>query len=157
MTVLWAWEASAAAAGGTGVCDDEARARRTASAWMRAHGADRGIVEQVRMASCGEDLVPCYERTGLALRAKRYSDGRVAFYAAPPGGPRSPLTAREHEVAQLAASGLRSGEIARRLFVSVRTVDAHLRSAYAKTGTGSRVRLTNWLRDNIAPRTLLDP
>jgi DNA-binding CsgD family transcriptional regulator len=157
VTVLWAWEASAAAAGGTGVCGDEARARRATSAWMRAHGADRGIIEQVRIASCGEDLVPCYERTGIALRAKRYSDGRIAFYAASPGGPGSPLTAREHEVACLVASGLRSSEIARQLFVSVRTVDAHLRSAYAKTGTGSRVRLANWLLGNVAPRTLLAP
>lgn len=146
MTVLWVWEASGPSAKGSGVCGDEALARRAASTWMREHKADSGIVEQVRMASCGEDLLPCYERTGLALRAKQYTDGRIAFYTVPPSGNRSPLTAREHEVALLAATGLRSAEIAARLFVSVRTVDAHLRAAYAKTGTGTRVRLANWLR-----------
>src|ERR1700733_4914379 len=113
---------------------------------MREHGADGGVIEQVRMASCGEDLLPCYERTGLLLRAKRYSDGRIVFYTAPAGGTGSPLTAREHEVAELAATGLRSAEIAERLFLSVRTIDAYLRAAYAKTGTGTRVRLANWLR-----------
>lgn len=132
----------------SGVCGDEARARRAASAWMRAHAADRGILEQVRMVTLGEDLLTCYERTGLALRAKRYSDGRISFYAAPPDGAGSPLTAREHEVAVL-GGGLRSAEIAARQFVSVRTVDAHLRAAYAKTGTGTRVRLANWLRADI--------
>jgi DNA-binding CsgD family transcriptional regulator len=46
----------------------------------------------------------------------------------------------------LAAAGLTSREIAAQLFISVRTVECHLRAAYAKTGTGTRVRLANWLR-----------
>jgi DNA-binding CsgD family transcriptional regulator len=112
---------------------------------MRAHHAGTGLVEQVRLVTRG-DLLPGYERTGLALRAKQYSDGRVSFYRVPPGARGSPLTAREHEVAVLAAEGLRSAEIAVKLFVSLQTVHSHLRSAYAKTGTGSRVRLANWLR-----------
>jgi DNA-binding CsgD family transcriptional regulator len=53
----------------------------------------------------------------------------------PPG-----LTVREREVAELAASGMPSKQIARTLFISKRTVDTHLRHVYAKTGTGSRVR-----------------
>ena len=51
------------------------------------------------------------------------------------------LTARENEVATLAASGLSSREIADRLFVSVRTVDNHLHRAYYKLGVGSRAEL----------------
>jgi DNA-binding CsgD family transcriptional regulator len=51
------------------------------------------------------------------------------------------LTAREREVALLAARGLSDQEIADRLFVSVRTVHAHLRSAYAKLGVSSRKEL----------------
>ena len=39
-----------------------------------------------------------------------------------------------------------SKQIARQLCIAKRTVDAHLRAAYAKTGTGTRVRLANWLR-----------
>lgn len=59
-----------------------------------------------------------------------------------------PLTAREREIAGLVAQALTSRQIARQLFISVRTVDGHLRSIYAKTGTGTRVRLLNWLAGN---------
>ncbi len=51
------------------------------------------------------------------------------------------LTAREREVAMLAARGLSDQQIAERLFVSVRTVHAHLRSAYAKLGISGRNEL----------------
>jgi non-specific serine/threonine protein kinase len=57
------------------------------------------------------------------------------------------LTAREREVALLVAEGLTDRQIASRLSISERTVHAHLRSGYAKTGTGSRIRLVNWLWD----------
>jgi DNA-binding NarL/FixJ family response regulator len=48
------------------------------------------------------------------------------------------LTSREREVAVLAARGLPDQQIADQLFVSVRTVHAHLRSAYAKLGVPGR-------------------
>jgi DNA-binding NarL/FixJ family response regulator len=48
------------------------------------------------------------------------------------------LTIREREVATLAARGLPDQQIAEQLFVSVRTVHAHLRSAYAKLGVPGR-------------------
>jgi hypothetical protein len=59
VTALWAWEASIAGVGG-GVCGDQTRARGAASAWIRAHAADGGILEQVRMVTMGEDLLPCW-------------------------------------------------------------------------------------------------
>jgi DNA-binding NarL/FixJ family response regulator len=49
-----------------------------------------------------------------------------------------PLTRREEEIATMAARGLSNREIAERLVVSVRTVDNHLHSAYAKLGVGGR-------------------
>jgi DNA-binding CsgD family transcriptional regulator len=55
------------------------------------------------------------------------------------------LTAREREIALLVAEGLTDRQIATRLFISERTVHAHLRSAYARTATGSRTRLAAWL------------
>lgn len=45
------------------------------------------------------------------------------------------LTPAEERVARLAAEGLGNAEIARRLVVSVRTVEWHLRNAYGKLGT----------------------
>ena len=52
------------------------------------------------------------------------------------------LTAREMEVALLAASGLRSRQIADRLVVSRRTVDNHLQAVYGKLSIKSRVELS---------------
>jgi DNA-binding CsgD family transcriptional regulator/tetratricopeptide (TPR) repeat protein/type II secretory pathway predicted ATPase ExeA len=51
------------------------------------------------------------------------------------------LTPRERETAELAARGLTDREIAEALFLSIRTVHAHLRSAYAKLGVAGRGEL----------------
>jgi len=48
------------------------------------------------------------------------------------------LTPREMEVLRLVAEGLTNYQIARRLGLSVRTVEAHLTHIYAKLGVGSR-------------------
>jgi DNA-binding NarL/FixJ family response regulator len=55
------------------------------------------------------------------------------------------LTRREREVAGLAVTGLASRDIAARLFLSVRTVDNHLQSAYSKLGVTSREGLAQAL------------
>jgi non-specific serine/threonine protein kinase len=52
-----------------------------------------------------------------------------------------PLTRREYEVASLAADGLSNREIAERLVISRRTVDAHIERVLAKLGIGSRNRI----------------
>lgn len=54
----------------------------------------------------------------------------------------SELTRREREVADLAASGLASAEIAARLHLSVRTVDTHLGRVYRKLGVTGRDELS---------------
>jgi ATP/maltotriose-dependent transcriptional regulator MalT len=52
------------------------------------------------------------------------------------------LTQREIEVLRLAADGLANGDIAQRLFLSVRTVERHLSNAYLKIGaTGPSARM----------------
>jgi ATP/maltotriose-dependent transcriptional regulator MalT len=52
------------------------------------------------------------------------------FSFAPLTGP--PLTAREHQVARLAAEGLSKREIADELFVTMKTVEWHLHHANRK-------------------------
>ena len=49
-----------------------------------------------------------------------------------------PLTNREKEVLELAATGLKNKEIAKRLFVCVRTIESHLGNVFAKLGVTSR-------------------
>ncbi|HEY0932614.1 MAG TPA: LuxR C-terminal-related transcriptional regulator [Trebonia sp.] len=62
------------------------------------------------------------------------------------------LTAREREISLLVARGLPNREIATRLVISKRTVDAHVNHIFAKLGLSSRVQLTIWLRDRVPPR-----
>ena len=52
-----------------------------------------------------------------------------------------PLTAREWEIAELAARGDSSRDIARRLVLSVRTVEGHLYRIYPKLGIAGRDEL----------------
>jgi len=59
-----------------------------------------------------------------------------------------PLTSREREVAALVADGLSNREIAERLVISKRTVDAHVEHIRAKLDVSSRVQITTWLSAN---------
>jgi DNA-binding NarL/FixJ family response regulator len=52
----------------------------------------------------------------------------------------SVLSHREQEVMELVAGGMSSTEIARHLGIGARTVDAHVRSALAKTGARTRIQ-----------------
>jgi DNA-binding NarL/FixJ family response regulator len=49
-----------------------------------------------------------------------------------------PLTARERDIASLAAAGVPSKDIADQLYLSVRTVNNHLQNTYSKLGVASR-------------------
>ena len=51
------------------------------------------------------------------------------------------LTEREREIAELAAGGKRTKEIAEQLFVSTRTVETHLGRIYRKLDIPSRAAL----------------
>lgn len=55
------------------------------------------------------------------------------------------LTAREDEIARLAASGMTNQDIARRLLISVRTVENHLHRVFRKLGVDNRADMSRVL------------
>jgi DNA-binding NarL/FixJ family response regulator len=66
------------------------------------------------------------------------ADALARAQPTPTSIPYEPLTARELEVLRLLAQDLNNPQIAERLVVSRRTVEAHLRSIYDKLGVRSR-------------------
>ena len=65
-----------------------------------------------------------------------------------PERPSESLTNRETEVLGLLAQGLTNKDIAQRLFLSVRTIEAHLRHVYSKLGVASRTEAVLWAVEN---------
>jgi len=61
---------------------------------------------------------------------------------------RSMLGQRELEVLRLVAEGLTDDEISRRLFISARTVQAHLARVRDKTGVRRRSQLARWATEH---------
>ena len=82
--------------------------------------------------------------SGAAGSAAAVADGGEPGAAAPVTA--TALTRREREIALLVASGLSNRDIATRLFISKRTVDAHVEHIFAKLEISSRVKLTMWLQ-----------
>ncbi|MBY8878262.1 helix-turn-helix transcriptional regulator [Actinacidiphila acidipaludis] len=94
-----------------------------------------------------------FERLGARPWADR---ARNELRAAGARGPRASaprtrtLTPQEREIARLAASGLTNKEIAGRLFLSHRTVGAHLYQVFPKLGITSRAMLREALEEDEA-------
>ncbi|MGW1208410.1 ATP-binding protein [Streptomyces sp. NPDC002499] len=82
---------------------------------------------------------PWATRAGNELRATGLSLGTAGVT-----GPAS-LTPQQREIAMLAAAGLTNKQIAERLFLSPRTVAAHLRQLFPKLGVASRAALRDAL------------
>ena len=74
------------------------------------------------------------------LGGRRRTRRRTAFGT-------SALSRREREVAAMAARGATAREIAAQLFVSVRTAESHLASAYSKLDVRSRSELIRRARE----------
>jgi DNA-binding NarL/FixJ family response regulator len=89
---------------------------------------------------------------GLAEPRRLYA--AVAVSQPPPADDSGPaelprhLTARELDVLRLVAAGLSDAETAGQLYLSVRTVNAHLRSIYRKLGVSSRAAAGRYAAEN---------
>jgi predicted ATPase/DNA-binding CsgD family transcriptional regulator len=102
---------------------------------LHAAGATRPLAQVAALAIADTDVLPEPTEADAA-------DGT-------PGWPGDGLTSREREIAELVARGLSNREIAERLVISKRTVDAHVNHIFGKLGLSSRVQLTIWLRDRV--------
>jgi non-specific serine/threonine protein kinase len=126
--------------------------RRFAAAY--AHGTaldmDTVIRDAADEAGEGGEAGQAVRPRGLGAGPARPADGPAAPAPDAPAAT-SALTKREREIAELVASGLSNREIAARLFISKRTVDAHVEHIFAKLEISSRVQLTVLLREQ-APR-----
>ncbi|GGM68430.1 AAA family ATPase [Dactylosporangium sucinum] len=89
---------------------------------------------------------PWLERTHAELRATKYRLADV-----PSGGPAT-LTPQELQIARLAAGGLTNKQIADQLYLSHRTVGAHLYRIFPKLGVASRAGLRDALSSDPAGR-----
>jgi len=88
-----------------------------------------------------------FEQMGSApwARAARRELSASGGSMPPPRGSRETLTPQEQEVARFAASGASTNEIAAALFVSPKTVEAHLTRVYRKLNVRGRAGLTERL------------
>jgi non-specific serine/threonine protein kinase len=110
---------------------------------LYAAGAARPLAQIVALAVAGADVLP--DLPGLRALAEQPGHWTGS----------EELTARERQVAVLVARGLSNKDVADRLVISKRTVDAHVNHIFAKLGLSSRVQLAIWLRDQ-APGLLDD-
>ena len=130
---VWGWHALAVITGGT-VDRDEALKRLN-----HLETCVQGVLPAVRInharSLLGGDEAVATATVGrlaeLGFWVPFVSNGSVAT-----------LTDRQLQVAQLAATGLSSTAIAERLFISKRTVDAHLNSIFDRLGVRNRADLT---------------
>lgn len=89
------------------------------------------------------ELVPYFDAQGLddwGDRARRLARTIGVRIGGRRGGA-GELTRRESEVVDLVVAGLSNAEIARRLFLSERTVETHLQHVYRRLGVESRLAL----------------
>jgi DNA-binding CsgD family transcriptional regulator len=117
---------------------DRARALIELGATLRRATRRRDAREPLKL---GLDLAG---RCGARALAQRAREELVAVGARPrrdAATGREALTVRESQVAGLAAQGMSNREIAEALFVTVKTVEWHLKHAYRKLGVGSRREL----------------
>jgi predicted ATPase/DNA-binding CsgD family transcriptional regulator len=103
---------------------------------LHAAGAARPLAQVAALAAGDADALP--ELAGQRVGAEQPGCWTGS----------EELTPRERQIALLVARGLSNKDVAERLVISKRTVDAHVNHIFGKLGLSSRVQLTIWLRDH---------
>lgn len=124
------------------VHDDVAYLRRAfdagAAGYLVKEAADVDLVQAVRQVAAGKQYV--HPTLGAALLSPDAPTAR-------PAGPGGELSEREVEVLTLIANGLTNSEIAKQLYVSVRTVETHRAHIHQKLNLRTRAELVSVARE----------
>jgi len=123
--------------GRTTAIADLARAHLLFGEWLRRHQRPADARDQLQTALSlftAMGAVPFAQRARSELRAAGANPAALQTR-------NSPLTAREAQIASMAAAGYTNQEIADRLFITGHTVEYHLKKVFRKLGISSRRQL----------------
>jgi two-component system response regulator NreC len=105
-----------------------------ASGYVLKEAADTEVVAAIRTVATGQSYVnPSLGARMVEAEAKAAADARA-----------DPLSEREHEVLRMLALGHTNQEIAKALYISVRTAETHRAHIMQKLGLGSRADLVRY-------------
>lgn len=131
----------------TRVAPDLARAHLLYGEWLRRQRRRRDARAELRTAwemlnSMGAAAFAARAEGELRATAERAQRGSAASAA---------LTSQEAQIATLVAQGASNREVAEQMFISVSTVEYHLRKAFRKLGVSSRAKLVRALERDDQP------
>ena len=109
-----------------------------ASGYVLKEAADTEVVSAIREVAAGGSYVhPALGARMVAAEAKEQAEAKA-----------DPLSEREHEVLRLLALGHTNQEIAKSLYISVRTAETHRAHIMQKLGFSSRAELVRYALAN---------
>lgn len=120
------------------IAGEAARAHLLYGEWLRRAGRRQDAREALRTA---HDLLSDMGAEGFASRAARELSATGEHPRKRTAQPTDALTAHELHIARLVATGATSREVGAQLFLSPRTIEAHLRNIFRKLGITSRREL----------------
>jgi ATP/maltotriose-dependent transcriptional regulator MalT len=125
------------------------RARTLYGRWLGEAGVKADAVAALERSEERLHTLGADQERAVAVRELRKLGRRAPRRDAMPatGGRLSGLSARESEVAALVADGATNQAVADALFLSVKTVESHLRNIFAKVGVSSREALAATVRE----------
>jgi DNA-binding NarL/FixJ family response regulator len=132
--------------------DDAAAGRAGTVEVITVHIQDGAGPESGRLTVLGDasrrgELRELLSQVVAALHQETPDPTEPGTAARRPADRRVRLTGREREIALLVGRGLTNGEIAAKLYVTVKTVEYHLSHVYAKLGIDNRRQLRDQVQN----------